>query len=200
MRREKIIKWVVFIKEKSFFSFENHFHLMIFFRRIVFYRDSGPKTSPLSGIPLHDFLVAYCVFTRILSRVPAIKWNTTSHVSPARACVCVSVCTFVYVCVCVCMGFSVCVCRRRAVQHLLICWRKQSQNSPPPWKKLSPFLSYLAPAQSLSGIGLSMFHRGGPISCRRMFPAWGGTLIGRSHLIVSHGCGDKLFSRERDFW
>ena len=55
---------------------------MIFSRRIVFYRNSGPRTSPLSGIPLHDFLVAYCVFTRILSRVPAIKWNTTSHVSP----------------------------------------------------------------------------------------------------------------------
>ena len=59
--------------------------------------------------------------------------------------------------------------------------------------------AYPARAQSLSGIGLSMFHRGGPISCRRMFPAWGGTLIGRSHLIVSHGFGDKLFSRERDF-
>ena len=48
---------------------------MIFSRRIVFYRDSGPKTSPLSGIPLHDFLVAYFVFIRILSGVPAIKWN-----------------------------------------------------------------------------------------------------------------------------
>ena len=83
---------------------------MIFSRRIVFYKDSGPKTSPLNGIPLHDFLVAYCVFTRILSRVPAIKWNTTSHVSPARArarvCVVLCVCVHVFVCVCVC----VCAC------------------------------------------------------------------------------------------
>ena len=55
-------------------------------------------------------------------------------------------------------------------------------------------------AQSLSGIGLSMFHRGGPISSGPMSPAWGATLIGRSHLIVSHGFGDKLFSRGRDFW
>ena len=46
---------------------------MIFPRRIVFYKDSGPKTSPLSGIPLHDFLVAYFVFTRILSRKRVIE-------------------------------------------------------------------------------------------------------------------------------
>ena len=48
---------------------------MIFSRRIVFYRDSGPRTSPLNGSPIHDFLVAYSVFIRILSGVPAIKWN-----------------------------------------------------------------------------------------------------------------------------
>ena len=50
---------------------------MIFSRRIVFYRDSGPRTSPLSGSPAHDFLVAYSVFIRILSGVPAIKWNVS---------------------------------------------------------------------------------------------------------------------------
>ena len=48
---------------------------MIFSRRIVFYTDSGPRTSPLSGSPVHDFLVAYSFFIRILSGVPAIKWN-----------------------------------------------------------------------------------------------------------------------------
>ena len=74
-------------------------------------------------------------------------------------------------------------------------------------KKVIPLFVLSSRAQSLSGIGLSMFHRGGPaafcpyssFSCRRMFKAWGGTLIGRSHLIVSHGFGDQLFSRERDF-
>ena len=55
---------------------------MIFSRRIVFYKDSGPKTSPLNGIPPHDFLVAYCVFTRILSRKRVIEWDSKA---PAHA-------------------------------------------------------------------------------------------------------------------
>ena len=77
---------------------------MIFSWRLVFYTDFGPKTSPLNGMPPYDFLIAYCVFTRILSQVPAIKWNATSHVSPARACVCLCA----RVCVCACVWVSVC--------------------------------------------------------------------------------------------
>ena len=143
---------------------------MIFLWRTVFLHGFCPGRPPLSGTLPHMFRPRACM------------------------CVCVSVCKCLCVCVCACVWVSVCAfvgagrsntCSFAGGNNPRIPHRREK--SYPPFCSLFPgaIIKWDRP------INVSSWRA---ISCRCMFPAWGGTLIGRSHLIVSHGFGDIFFT------
>ena len=172
---------------------------MLFLRRIVFYKDSGPRTSPLSGIPLHDFLAAYCVFTRILSRKRVIEcdenglffdsnslepWITYTHrcAGHREGPLATHIYIYKYIHIYLSTYIYIHMCVHISVYHTLRHHCKSYQN-PFPVKKVY----HQSHDWQLSGIGLSMFlPRLETYACTRL-ALHDETLIGRSHLMIAPG-------------